>query len=104
MDAGGSSSWPGPIFEGPRFGAALFAVPIPRARLFALMIETVRNAGRVLALFCLAALAVLAIVQMYSGEPYNTIERILAAVLIITLIVLAFLLVVEVWRWRRPKR
>jgi hypothetical protein len=68
------------------------------------MIETVRKAGRVVALFCLAALAVLAIVQVYSGEPYHTIERSLAAVLIITLIVLAFLLAVEVWRWRRPKR
>jgi hypothetical protein len=68
------------------------------------MIETVRNAGRVVALFCLAALAVLGIVQVYSGEPYHTVERILAAVLIITLIVLAFLLAVEVWRWRRPKR
>jgi hypothetical protein len=68
------------------------------------MIETVRNVGRVLALFCLAALAVLAIVQVYSGEPYHTVETILAAVLIITLIVLALLLAVEVWRWRRPKR
>jgi hypothetical protein len=68
------------------------------------MIETVRKAGRMAALFCLAALAVLAIVQMYSGKPYHTVEWILAAVLIITLIVLAFLLAVEVWRWRRPKR
>jgi hypothetical protein len=67
------------------------------------MIETVRKAGRVVALFCLAALAVLAIVQMYSGEPYPTVEWILAAVLISTLIILASLLAVEVWRWRRPK-
>jgi hypothetical protein len=67
------------------------------------MIETVRNAGRVVALFCLAALAVLGIVQVYSGEPYHAVERILAAVLIMTLIVLAFLLVLEVWNLRRPK-
>jgi hypothetical protein len=68
------------------------------------MIETVRKAGRVVALFCLAALAMLAIVQVYSGEPYHTVEWILAAVLIITLIILAFLLTVEVWGWRRPNR
>jgi hypothetical protein len=68
------------------------------------MIETVRKAGRGVALFCLAALAVLAIVQMYSGQPYHTVEWILAAVLISTLIVLAFFLAIEVWRWRRPKQ
>ena len=55
------------------------------------------------ALFCLAALAVLAIVQAYSGEAYHTVEKELVAVLIITLIVLAFLLAVEGWRWRRSK-
>jgi Mn2+/Fe2+ NRAMP family transporter len=66
------------------------------------MIETVRKAGRAIVLFCLAALALLAIVQLYSGEAYHSVERILAALLIITLIVLAFLLAVEVWRWKRP--
>ena len=50
----------------------------------------------------MAALALLAIAQVYSGETYQTLESILALVLVITLIVLAFLLVVEVWRWRRP--
>ena len=66
------------------------------------MIETVRKLGRAMFLFCLAALALLAIAQVYSGEAYQTLESILVAVLVITLIALAFLLVVEVWRWRRP--
>jgi hypothetical protein len=63
-----------------------------------LMIETIRTLGRAVFLLCLAALALLAIVQMYSGEAYQNLESILVSVLAITLIVLAFLLVVEVWR------
>ena len=66
------------------------------------MIETVRKLGRAVFLLCLGALVLLAIAQVYSGEAYHTLESNLALVLIIILIVLAFLLVVEVWRWRRP--
>ena len=66
------------------------------------MIESVRKLGRAMFLLCLAALALLAIAQVYSGERYQTLESILAFVLVSTLIVLAFLLVVEVWRLGRP--
>lgn len=64
------------------------------------MIETVRTLGRAVFLFCLAALALLAIAQVYSGEAYQNLESILAAVLVVNLIVLGFLLVLEVWRRR----
>jgi hypothetical protein len=65
------------------------------------MIETVRKLGRVVFLFCLAAPALLAMVQVSSGEAYQNVESILSAVLVITVIVLAFLLVLEVWGWAR---
>ena len=62
------------------------------------MIRTVRALGRTVFLFCLAALALLAIVQVNSGEAYQNLERILASALVISLIVLGSLLVLEVWR------
>ena len=62
------------------------------------MIRTVRALGRTVFLFCLAALALLAIVQVISGDAYPNLERILVSALVISLIVLGFLLVLEVWR------